>query len=137
MSTTGYKLVIAGSRDLYPTVEEIDGYINEHYPGMDIVEVVSGCASGVDTCGERWAMSKLIPITSFPADWSTYGRRAGPLRNATMAKYADIAIVIHTNTPGSLNMMAEMLKLDKPCVGIAVEPKSSLRSGSSSHGDSD
>lgn len=47
------KLIIAGSRTLNPSVKEIGFAVSKHNIG--ITEVVSGCAKGVDTCGEVYA----------------------------------------------------------------------------------
>ena len=57
-------------------------------------EVASGCAKGVDALGEQWATERDIPIKRFPADWSSYGRSAGPKRNEQMAQYADALLAI-------------------------------------------
>lgn len=86
--------------------------------GFEITEVVSGNAIGVDTLGEIWAVAhnkliKYMPVT--PAEWSRLGKRAGPMRNQRMAQYADAAIIIWDGvSPGSKNMIAEMVKLKKP-----------------------
>jgi len=70
-------------------------------------------AKGVDILGYEWAKDNSKAIIEFPADWSL-GRAAGMIRNNQMAKYADAAIVIHNNTPGSINMINQMKKLGKP-----------------------
>ena len=50
-----------------------------------------------------------------PAQWDLYGRAAGPIRNAQMADYADAAIIIWDGkSPGSLNMIKEVKKVNKP-----------------------
>ena len=102
------KVIIAGSRNisslgLVKQAIEESGWIDE------ITEVVSGCASGVDTLGENWAELNEIPIKKFPADWKNtkvkgavirtnqygkYNAAAGSLRNEEMAKYADALIAI-------------------------------------------
>lgn len=42
--------------------------------------------------GERYALERGYSIKKFPADWNTYGKRAGYLINTEMANYADILI---------------------------------------------
>ena len=98
------KCIIAGSR----TINDYDvllkaiadsGFENE------ITEVVCGCATGVDSMGARWAMSKGIPIMPFYPNWREYGQKAGPIRNEEMAKYADALILVwHGDSRGSLSM---------------------------------
>lgn len=58
---------------------------------IDPVEIVTGYVSGVDTLGERFANAYGYKLKIFPADWSTYGRSAGPIRNEQMARYAAAA----------------------------------------------
>lgn len=55
--------------------------------GFTITHLVSGHAPGVDLLGEKWALKHGVPITSFPAQWEEFGRRAGPLRNQEMLDY--------------------------------------------------
>lgn len=62
--------------------------------GFDVTEVVSGGARGVDRLGEAWARARGIRVRVFPAEWARYGRRAGPVRNRTMAEHADALIAI-------------------------------------------
>lgn len=86
-----YRTIIAGSR----TVEHM-ALVEQAIAasGFRITEVVSGCAAGADLYGEQWAKRQMIPIKRFPADWRTYGKRAGPLRNADMAAYSDQLIAV-------------------------------------------
>ncbi len=98
------KTIIAGSRSItnYPLIET---GMNE--VPWTITEVVSGTASGVDTLGERWGREHAIPIRQFPADWKTYGKRAGFLRNQQMAMYADALVAFHDGkSRGTANMIA-------------------------------
>ena len=93
------RLIIAGGRNYVPTRADrtfLDSIKN-------VTEVVSGCASGADFAGELWATLNNIPIKRFPAEWSKYGRGAGPLRNLKMAKYAD-ALVAFPGGRGTANM---------------------------------
>lgn len=101
------KLIIAGSRHLTDKVELIDQILRRlPFGDQQITEVVSGCARGIDTEGERWANRNNIPIKRFPADWDKYGRSAGPIRNQQMAKYADALLLIWDGqSPGSRNML--------------------------------
>jgi hypothetical protein len=85
------KTIIAGSRSI-TDFAVVDQTIKNS--GYEITEVISGTAKGVDTLGEEWASLNNIPITRFPADWKTYGKSAGYIRNEEMAKYADALIAI-------------------------------------------
>lgn len=85
------KTIIAGSR----TIEDYNTVLDAvKQSGFTITEVVSGTARGVDRLGERYGREQGIPIKRFPADWDTYGKRAGYLRNETMVRFADALIAI-------------------------------------------
>jgi hypothetical protein len=96
------KVIIAGSRDIND-VQLVERAIQES--GFVITEVVCGMARGVDTIGRLWAERNKIHVAHFPADWNRFGKRAGHLRNAEMADYAEALICIHHDSPGSLDMV--------------------------------
>lgn len=106
------KTIIAGSRNItdYNTVLEAVAD-----SGFVISEVVSGTARGVDTLGEQLAREFGFPVIRFPADWDTYGRRAGHIRNRLMAEYADALIAVWDGySTGTRNMIdtAQLLGLN-------------------------
>ena len=51
---------------------------------VDECEFLFGDCSGVDQCAKRVCDLLGIKYTVFPADWHTYGKAAGPIRNAQM-----------------------------------------------------
>jgi hypothetical protein len=85
------KTIIAGSRSIddYALVSQA---IKE--AGFPITEVVSGGARGVDALGEQYGRENNIPIKVFPADWETYGKAAGSIRNKVMSEYGEALIAI-------------------------------------------
>lgn len=83
-----------------------------------ITEVVSGgCKGSIDELGERFAKERRIPCTVMPADWRTFGKRAGILRNIDMAVYADGGILLWDGkSHGTANMKHELVLRKKPLV---------------------
>lgn len=55
----------------------------------DITRIVSGGASGADALAERYAREHNIPLTIHYADWTRYGRSAGPRRNRLIVQDSD------------------------------------------------
>ncbi len=109
---THMKVLIAGSRDLIPKL----GYIGKLLKANSITptEIVSGGAKGVDTQAQAYAGLHEIPFKLFKADWDTHGKIAGHKRNAQMAEYSDILVLIWDGkSTGSLNMLETMSKLGK------------------------
>lgn len=97
------KVIIAGGRDYqmrYRDWKILERYVPVGYNGD---EIVSGCATGADEAGEEFADYHGIEISRFPADWRGLGKKAGPIRNEQMAKYAD-AVILFPGGTGTANM---------------------------------
>lgn len=95
---------MAGGRHYnnYPLLcKKLDHLLQRH----SLVEIVSGGASGADKLGERYASERGYSLSIFPADWSL-GKRAGPIRNEQMAKYAT-HLVAFPGGRGTANMIEQ------------------------------
>ncbi len=114
------RVIVAGSRGIsdYETVKQaIDA------SGFVVESIVSGKARGVDTLGEQYAKEHKLPTHEFPAQWDREGRRAGFIRNALMADFADALVAVWDGqSRGTKHMINEMKKLDK-LVHVAIIPK--------------
>lgn len=110
------KLIIAGSRDLIITTNELKSTLEKYINFNDVKTIVSGNCSGIDKIGEQLAKANNLEVLLFPADWKTHGKSAGPIRNMKMAEIADCAVILvnKENSKGSLNMYNNMKKLNKP-----------------------
>lgn len=86
------KIIIAGTRDLHVTINDIDEEVRNS--GFEVTEVLSGRSGKVDLTGELWARVRGIPVRPFPADWNKYGKAAGPIRNMGMAQVGDGLILV-------------------------------------------
>lgn len=123
------KLIIAGSRTLFPSYSFIMDVIRMHNitKNEPITEIVSGRAIGVDQEGEHFASHMNIPVKPFPVekkDWDRLGKAAGPIRNKRMAEYADCLLLIWTgDSPGSKSMEKEMKRLNKPIYEVIILSK--------------
>lgn len=122
------KLIIAGSRSVHPSPEQIDAAMDDLlFVKPDIREVVSGGARGADEAGEEWAAINQIDVRRFGADWTTHGKGAGKLRNRAMAEYADAALVFWDGmSSGSCDMVTRMVARGKP---VRVVPMRAERKG--------
>lgn len=105
------KIIIAGGRDF----NDYELLLNSVWPilkGNTNIEIVSGCASGADKLGEKFAESFGLPISKFPADWNKHGRSAGPIRNKKMAEYANELIAFWDGkSKGTKNMIETANKM--------------------------
>jgi len=102
------KTIIAGSRDITAYHIVLDAYAKAPFR---VTEIVSGGARGVDKLGEEVAKNNYLPIKVFPANWNKYGNRAGPIRNAEMADYAEALIAVWDGkSKGTANMIQQATK---------------------------
>lgn len=97
------KVIISGGRDYRLSSNDLSR-LDALEPRIPITEVVSGGARGVDACGESWARARAIPVKRFTAHWDKQGKKAGPVRNAKMAEYAD-ALVVFPGGSGTDDMV--------------------------------
>jgi hypothetical protein len=90
------RLIIAGSRDItdYEALRAALVASRLWKKHKHNIEVVSGAARGVDTLGEIFADRNGLKVHSHPADWDSYGKRAGYIRNAEMADNADALLLL-------------------------------------------
>ena len=130
-----FKLIIAGTR-LFPDYfnheetayelvrDKTDDLLVEKL-GTHNIEFVSGCASGADRLGERYAEElqetihpaekSKITLKQFPADWNKHGKSAGYKRNQEMGNYADALLAYWDGASrGTMHMINIMRQLNKP-----------------------
>lgn len=107
MSKEQFKVIVAGSRGFtnYPLMRlKLDKILSVKAETHDIV-IVSGTAKGADILGEKYAKEKGYEIIRMPAQWDTYGKRAGFIRNKKMAEISDACVIFWDGeSKGSFNM---------------------------------
>jgi len=118
----GLKLIIAGSRDIWLKHDELFEIIDKFGILYEIDEIVSGCASGIDSSAIEFAVRYKIPLKRFEANWDKYGKLAGPRRNLEMATYADALLLIWDGrSRGSLNIRTRMKGMGKQIFEVVKE----------------
>lgn len=104
------RVIIAGSRN-FSDYELLEKTIDNVRQTIPIDEIVSGTATGADSLGEHYAKQKGLEVKYFPADWASYGKAAGAIRNKQMSSYADMCIVFwDSKSKGTKNMIQTALK---------------------------
>ncbi len=112
------RLVVAGSREGIPpelVYRAITVWVSK-YGKPELI--LSGKARGVDRLGELWAKNNKVDVLPFPANWDKFGKVAGHIRNEKMAIACSHGLVIHNNSPGSLNIVMHLRKLNKPIIEV-------------------
>lgn len=108
------KIVIAGCRNFtdYDVAKEFILHCIEEF--TEEITIISGGCSGADMLGERFAKEYGLKTELFPADWKTYGRAAGPIRNKQMAIACDVLIAFWDyKSRGTASMINEAKKQNK------------------------
>lgn len=110
------RIVVCGSRDFndYEIAKEFikECLNNEKIVGKIII--LSGGARGADTIGERYALENGFETERYPAEWKSYGKKAGPIRNKKMAEACDIVICFWDGqSRGTKSMISCAEKLQK------------------------
>jgi hypothetical protein len=114
------KLIIAGNRDRHVSDKFIDHWLAMYH--LEPIAILTGRAKGIDSCGEQWATNKGITVIRFPANWNSYGKAAGPIRNRAMAKEADALLAFWDGkSRGTKNMIEEMKMLSKQVYVVKLE----------------
>ena len=116
------KIIIAGSRNILD-YEVVIKAVKES--NMEITEIVSGTAKGVDSLGEKYASDNNIPCSRFKAKWNdinvsgaviknnqygAYNVKAGANRNEEMGEYADALIAIWDGKSSGTRHMINFMK---------------------------
>ncbi len=113
------KVLICGSRD-WDDRDPITEYIYSLRKGTIIIH---GAARGADTLAGTIARSRGLEVREHPANWEEFGRRAGPIRNATMLakEKPDLVVAFTLNlaeSKGTKDMVQRAI-----AAGIPVEVK--------------
>lgn len=70
------------------------------------IQIVTGGASGADKAAVDWAIVNWGTFREYPANWSQYGRAAGPIRNKEMLEKEKPDLVIaFPGGPGTRDMV--------------------------------
>jgi hypothetical protein len=121
------KVLVCGGRDFndYQLLEKTLNY--QHYgvgayPSKNIELIIQGYARGADRLAHTWATRHFVKSTGdqYEADWGTYGRAAGHIRNALMLKEQKPDLVIAFPTPESVGTWDMVDKATAAGVSVIV-----------------
>ena len=102
------KVAVIGSRNIFAI--DIGMYIS------DGDEIVSGGASGVDSCAAEYAKNNGLKLTVFLPQYDRYGRAAPIVRNKKIVDYADKIVAFWDGkSKGTLSVIKYAEKTGKLC----------------------
>lgn len=79
------KIAVIGSRNLI--INNLGDYLS-----INVTEIISGGAKGIDSCAKKYALEKGIKLTEFYPEYQKYGKGAPLRRNLQIIDYADIVL---------------------------------------------
>jgi len=116
----GCRVVVAGSRS-FDDYEKLAYELDVILKGKKNITIVSGTARGADRMGERYAAEHGLSVEQFPAEWGTYHKGAGPIRNKKMVQSADVVVAFWDGKSTGTKNIIECAEAENiPCTVIKV-----------------
>jgi YspA, cpYpsA-related SLOG family len=102
------RVLVCGSHR-YCDVDFLTTVLDDFHTLHSITTLIHGNAEKTDKAAGTCAIYKGIPVLSFPAQWKTYGKVAGPIRNLQMLEEGkpDFVIAFPIGDPGTANMIKQ------------------------------
>ena len=103
------KVLVCGSRT-YSDWLFMEGVLESLHVQTPIDVIIEGEAVGADSMAREWARYMGITTWKFPADWTKYGKAAGPIRNKEMLDKGPDLVLAFVDKPlaesrGTANMV--------------------------------
>lgn len=101
------KVLVCGGRDFknHVVANKALDLLDKEYK---FTVVIDGMARGADELGFNWAISRGVKTERYRADWDTYGRSAGPIRNKQMlVEGVPELVVAFPGGAGTANMIKQ------------------------------
>lgn len=114
-----HRVLVCGGRD-YTDANRIWSILDHYLHVADDFEVlIHGAARGVDSISGEWAQARSVRVEVFPADWTTHGTIAGPIRNAQMLREGKPTVVVaFPGGAGTRNMVDRAKRANVPVLEI-------------------
>lgn len=113
------KVLVCGGRD-YVYWRELSMHLDRYLSKRPTI--IQGGAKGADYLAKVWAVYHNLRHFEEPADWKTFGRSAGSIRNAVMLeKYSPDLVVAFRGGRGTADMIAKAKNAGVPVVEVGRE----------------
>lgn len=87
------RVLVCGGRD-FSNRSWLFNVLDDFHKELNITLIIEGGAKGADSLARDWSFGAHIPHQTYFADWETYGKAAGPIRNQRMLDYGEPDLVI-------------------------------------------
>lgn len=114
-------VIVCGGRD-YGDRDRVFSALDRAHSRAPITLVVHGACNdkrtgqlaGADRWADEWAHERGVEVEPHPADWATWGKAAGPMRNSQMAKAGAHGCIAFPGGGGTANMIRNAEQHDIP-----------------------
>lgn len=100
------KVIVCGSRDYFDRMR-VNYVLDRVMYAEGPLFIIHGGARGADQLAGEWAADRGIPCAIVPANWKTYGKGAGPIRNSWMLELKPDLVVAFPGGTGTANMISQ------------------------------
>jgi len=107
------RVLVCGGRN-YADSETINKVLDDFHNRVTIELVIHGAAAGADRLASQWAVANNVCQEAHFADWDTYGKAAGPLRNKKMILAKPDIVLGFPGGRGTDNMLSLAVKANIP-----------------------
>lgn len=103
---TPFRLLVCGGRKFnnFRLVCQTLDRVVKNYKLIDLV-LIHGRATGADALARRWAQDHEFADWGYPAKWTRYNNKAGPLRNKQMLELKPDLVVAFPGHEGTAHMV--------------------------------
>lgn len=107
-------IIVCGGRE-YQDANVVDMALDSAYIEFGSLHIIQGGAKGADLLAKQWAIRRNQQVTTVPADWTTHGRSAGPIRNQIMLdRFKPDLVIAFPGGRGTFDMVTRARKADVP-----------------------
>lgn len=105
-----FVVLVCGGRN-YADETRVQEVLDEYRAKYNFSLLVEGGANGADCMAHHWARRNKVETVREDADWSQYGKAAGPIRNQAMLdKYQPDLVIAFPGGRGTEDMVNKATK---------------------------
>lgn len=114
------KVLVCGGRD-FTDQAFLNTILDLYHAKCKFELVIEGGAKGADSLARTWAIMNKIGYSEFKADWDSFGRAAGSIRNRLMLEESKPDLVLaFPGHSGTANMINQARLKKTPVIEIVL-----------------
>jgi hypothetical protein len=115
------KVLVCGGRK-YENRKRVYDVLHDFEEHTEITLLIEGGAPGADTLAKEWARLNGIHVAEVKADWTSWGMKAGAMRNTAMLLLNPEHVIAFPGGTGTADMVRKARKAGIPVTEVVDEP---------------